>query len=269
MSAVPISLRITFKGEAPGIAEHRLSIGSLAIPLLQLLKATRRIASDIIRDSGQYASTRGRYAKEARAIDLQIESLSNACIEMNLVASVDEPSGFQKGLFPQEMLLRTMSNLLEAIKAESSGQESNRTVRTFLQMLPPSIQSQDYRLYRNGTLVKELEFSKVSLPEISSLPPFLDIVMGTVSGISFDPGPSEIWIKTEQGALLRCTSRPELIDSALSLRSVPIEALLVRGAEKPRLLWLKPKGEWQPANHEQKMEYLFNRWSAVLERLAQ
>jgi hypothetical protein len=269
MPSEPISLRITFKGEAPGIAEHRLSIGALAVPLMQLLKATRRIASDIIRDSGRYASTRGRYAKEARVIDLQIESLSDACIEMNLVASIDEPSVFQKGLFPQEMLLRTMSNLLEAIKAESSGEESNRTVRTFLQMLPSSIQSQEYRLYRDGTLVKEVGLSKVSLPKILSAPPFLELIAGTVSGVSFHPGPSEVWIRTEQGALLRCAAKPELVDDALSFRSIPIEALLLRGLEKPRLLWLKKKGEWRPANHEEKMEYIFSRWSAVLGRLAQ
>ncbi|HVC44257.1 MAG TPA: hypothetical protein VND20_05525, partial [Candidatus Binataceae bacterium] len=121
MPSEPIKLKIVLNGEAPGIAEHRLSIGGLALPLAHLLKATRRIASDIVRDGGQYASRRGPYAREARAIDLQIETLGQGCVEVNLVASIDEAQGFQTGLFPQDMLLRTMSNLLDAIKAESTG----------------------------------------------------------------------------------------------------------------------------------------------------
>jgi hypothetical protein len=124
-------------------------------------------------------------------------------------------------------------------------------------------------LLQDGVLLKQLDLSAVSLPPVALPPPSIDTVIGTVSGVSFDPGPYEVWLTPTIGGLLRCTADSESTDKALSLRSVPVEALLLRRDEKPRLLWLEPQGERQVPTHEQKLNHVLERWSGVLSRLAQ
>jgi hypothetical protein len=75
---VDVKLEVRFEGTAPGLPEHRLSLGAFGKALDQLLATYRRIASGMITnalDEPGYGMSGGKYAKEAERLDLELEAI--------------------------------------------------------------------------------------------------------------------------------------------------------------------------------------------------
>lgn len=99
--------------------------------------------------------------------------------------------------------------------------------------------------------------------------PFLFTFVGSVVGVGFEPGTSEVRIKPEEGeSILRLIASADLVERALELRGNTVNGLAVKGKDS-RLLRLSAADSSQfvltPTLHK---KYVFERWEGVLRRLA-
>ena len=250
-----------FDGE-PGLANHRISIGSLALPLNQLLKATRRIASDIIMAAQKANSGRGRYADAARAIDLQLEQMANACVEIDIIRSLTNHSPAKGNCFHADILSQS---------DESDCQTIWKAKVTVSFATPPSelfgvaaLAADDAAVPSVSKLSGSQQSGSLdnSVARNDTIPPTLSIV-GVFRVFHSHPvrlrcGSARRW------GLARCSAAEESIERALSVRSMSVDVLLERTSEKPILLWLKKKGERSTETNDKKREHVFRRWDTVL-----
>lgn len=269
----PIEIKITWEGEAPGIAQHRLSLGAFGPALSKLVLAYRRIASNMMRRATSYAET-GRFQDLANRLDIEIETINGNSLQVNGLVTFAPPPELQATLFPFDIPERASKELLDFIEAESKGRPYNTGVRNFLSAFPPGLTKQKYELNENGRVLHEpvvIDHLELADPSLPNLPHFV-MFSGSIVGVGFPPGTSEVRVRTTEGESLRFLAQPELVNRALDLRGRRVGGLAVKSKDS-RLLRLKPVSEngsirLFTVTESGREEYVFNRWDTLLRRLA-
>ncbi|NUQ08765.1 MAG: hypothetical protein HUU24_06860 [Phycisphaerae bacterium] len=105
----------------------------------------------------------------------------------------------------------------------------------------------------------------IPLPVASSPPPpLIQRLVGRVAGAMFLPTPSVCL----EGQSWWISATPELVDRALSLREVPVQALVLCGP-KERLLRVDPVSEQSMPDSATRTRDMVHDWDELLRRLAQ
>ena len=256
-------LRILWDGEAPGLAEHRLSLNTFGVPLQKLGKAIRGIAGDIVKAAEGGAPRTNTTA----LVDLQIRGLG----EGSLVLDVEcmPAQGEPLSLFAPDVARRVVVDFLEALHDESQGRSRNRHVHKFLDSLPKrGVRSQRYSLLRDdGTEELCVALGELKLVEPPGMPSLV-AVTGRIVGVKFEPAQSEIRIQSFEGGSRVFTCLPDQVELALQLRANPVRALGVTG-EKSRLLWIRSVIDVPPVpSPEERLKDHLERWEDTLRRLS-
>ncbi len=262
-----VQLDIVWDGDAPGLQEHRLSLGAFGEALTCLLAALRRIATNIVGDAveGEAAEV-GRFANAARQLDIQIESIKEGSSGFAGLVSIHTPQGESMQLF-DDLPQVAGTQLLEAVELESKGTLKNSGVRRYLRALPVGVYRQTYVLHHNGHEFKRVELHSMALSDLLSDLPYLAELSGRIVGVGFEPGRNEIRIKSDEGRNFTLSASALQVDNALELRSSPIKALAVMQEGGSRLLRLQAAGAgWSMPSRE---EAIYGKWNALLGRLAQ
>jgi hypothetical protein len=260
-------IRIRWDGDVPGVAEHRLSLAAFGEPLNQLLLALRRIATQMVSTAVEHERPKsGRFANLARQLDIEITSIVGDSTGFDGQVAFYQP--------PDELALfadlpeRAVTELLDSIDRESKGYAANWAVRKYLSTLPTAIHKQTYELHENGTVKKRVEIGDVKLAEVPEEFPSLREIDGSIVGVGFEPGRSEVRMRGET-ATTNFDATDDQVEAALAIRKEPTRALGVYDGKRARLLRIGPSS--QPrfrVSNEAIEEHIFNRWSAVFARLA-
>jgi hypothetical protein len=261
-------LRVRWDGDVPGIAERRLSLNAFGQSLEALLVALRRIATQMVGNAvGAESPKAGRFANLARQLDIEITDLEHNSTGFDSIVTFSQP--------PDELPLfadlpgRAVLELLDSIERESKGQPANYSVRKFLSTLPSGVHRQVYELHDNGTTRKRIELGEIKILELPQDLPILREIEGNIVGVGFEPGRSEVRVKTE-GMTTSLSAQPDVVDRALSIRHDRVRAMSIHVGGRARLISLelasKKRMEFTPEIVE---EHLFGRWNDVLARLAQ
>ena len=265
-----VKLQIQFEGTAPGLAEHRLSLGAFSKALEQLLATYRRIASGLITNALEepgYGISGGKYAKEAERLDLEIEAITEGSTGLEILCTSRLGVGDNLQLFAG-LALDTSRQMLDYIEAESRGQPRHVAARKFLAALPPGVSGQRYRLLHNGKCDKEVTIGEFAVLELPRPGPHLESFVGFVVGVGFEPGKAEVRLKhlsTERQ--VTCSATPEQVGAAIRLRDLQADAMILAG-QKCRLLWLRPSEPgWEPPPAEERTKMVLDKWDDVLRRL--
>jgi len=262
--AVPLQLKISWEGTAPGLAENRLSLSAFGEPLTKLLTGLRRIATNIVSEAFEERQPKGRLTNAARQLDIEITNLIKGSSGFDSVITVTTPVGATMPLLDLGEIAGTQ--LLDALEFESRGRATNASVRNYLRSLPRGIARQDYSLHRNGAVLKHVSFGEALLPELPPELPYIGQHSGEIVGVGFEPGRPEVRMKTDTGTLtLVATS--EQVEAALRLRHLKVRAVTLVQGSLHRLLVLQESN--LPLARLSREEAIYDRWQTVLKRLAQ
>ncbi|MGB8773101.1 MAG: hypothetical protein WCC78_03105 [Terriglobales bacterium] len=262
-------LKVYWNGTAPGLAEHRLSIGAFGQPLNNLLIALRRIATQMVNTAieGEYPKV-GRLSKVASQLDIEIVSIAQNSSGVDALVMLHIDSNETPPLF-NDLVDRATVELLESIERESKGQASNSAVRTYLKSLPSGVNRQTYAFSDNGHVRKSVDIGDLKFVELMGDLPMLEELAGSIIGVGFDPGKNEVRLKTETNPSASISADPDAVERALTRRHEKVRTLAVRQGTKMRLLSLKKASEPRfRLTSEAVEEHIFKRWYVVLERLA-
>jgi hypothetical protein len=260
-------IKITWDGTAPGLSEHRLSVGAFGLPLTLLLAALRRIANQMVTNavSGDRVQT-GRLANAAKNLDIEIVSIKQNSSGVNAVITFREPPP-QSELFV-DLAERSAIQLLDALDKESKGQPADGSVRQYLRSLPDGTSKQIYELIEGGKPKKKTEIGDVKLTSLPPELPVLRSLVGNVIGVGFEPGKNEVRIKSND-ALFSVTAKAEDVEKALVMRREQVRVLAVQEGKPSRLISLRratdPHFKFDP---EKAKNHIFSRWANVLKELA-
>lgn len=283
-------MNIVWDGQAPGLAEHQLSVAALSSPLELLLKAVRRVASSTIKrakntgkeppddafEDSELGGKGGRLVRGVDKIDLRIKGIGHGCLSLDLeIVFPEELEDPQGSLFDAQLADATMANLLGAIEAESRGEHRSAAVRRFLRSLA-GVSSQRYALRRDGQTIKEVRLADASPPPAPVEHPYLIGIRGAISGVRFPPGEPQVLITTADGRGVALVASAAQVDQALALRGVEVEVramTALRGA-KARLISIRQdaaatRGAVETPDAAALQAYVLRRWAGTLERLAQ
>lgn len=263
--AVNIQLDIKWDGPISGLSDHRLSLTAFGPALEKLLTAAKRIASNTLTRAGEPSET-GRLAKLAHSIDIQIGGITEGSSGIATLVTFDAPSLYQNDLFfslPEKVGLE----LVDSIEAESRGEYRNSAVRQFLAALPRTLTSHNYKLHENGRLIKDVTLGEVNLPEGTLLLPYLQEIVGMVTGVGFDPGRDEVRLKSDDAQQVTAVADVQQVNKALGLRHEKVRALVLQQPELgARLLRLTESESRRDVYSED--EYIFGRWDRAFQELA-
>ncbi|MEK6322501.1 MAG: hypothetical protein AABN33_12550 [Acidobacteriota bacterium] len=265
---MPTQLKIVWEGSAPGLAEHRLSLGAFGVPLTLLLAAVRRIASNTVSMAVDEKVT-GRFADPARQLDVQIDKLVEGSSGFEGVCTFDPTPGTNALLFFRDLVEQTTITLLDALEAESKGQLRHSFVRKYLRSLPPGVARQTYTLHDNGREIhRPVVIEDMMLQDLPDDLPYLKELTGNIIGVGFEPGRTEVRIKSEAEQISLAATAGQ-VENALDLRHSEVQALAVIGRQ-PRLLRLQPPNSLAiNVTPEYIEQHIFKRWDALLRRLAE
>lgn len=269
---MPTRLEITFEGDAPALAPHGLSIAAFASSLQLLLKAIRRIGSAILTDAAgeEYGAKGGRWARYAEGLDFVLHEVHSGS-PLRLTGSVVQPELPPSTLFPNWNYFTDQigERFITAVRREGVGQPDNFMVRRFLDSIPKEVERHIYSLTKS---TGENEIARLDHPALVGAPselPYLQELIGWVTGVGFDPGRVEVRLKFDS-QFLSFSATTDQVEKGLELREQEVRALVVRGGQTNRLLRLErhtdPRFQLTPELQE---EYLFERWDGLLKRLAQ
>jgi hypothetical protein len=262
---VPTELKIRWQGDARGLPDKRLSLSAFGEPLSLLLKALKRIATNLATDASEDKKV-GRLANAARDLDIEIFDLVRESSGFDGLITLGAPAlGENLSLF-ENLAQSAGRRLLEAIDDERNGIARNASVRNYLHSLPKGVTYQTYVLHDNGKTIGEVSFGEMS---ISALPPDLPHIahyIGKIVGVGFEPGRSEVRIKTTT-AQVSLSASTEHVEKALSLRGSEVIAVAVVQGSSHRLLIIQDSQS--PLNTSTRDAAVFERWNGVLRRLAQ
>lgn len=266
-----IELRIVWDGDVPGVAEHRLSIDAFGEAINLLLGAYRRIASSMFSDAEEYAVT-GRLHTLSNWLDIEIAAIEGASTGIRAYATFHQEFQAQSSFFPTDIPERAAAELMESIEEEGNGRPRNATVRKYLAALPPGLTRQSYEVrneqgepLRTPVVLGEMHLPAPSLVDL----PYLFEFVGKVVGVGFEPGKSEVRIKTATNDSLQLSASAELVEKALTLRHGPVRGMAVRRKDA-RLLRID-EADARPftLTDEISEQFVFRRWDELLARLAQ
>jgi hypothetical protein len=208
----------------------------------------------------------GRFANVARGLDIEIASIQDGSAGFDGLVTFMQP--------PEELPLfadlpqRATFELLDSIDRESKGHPANWAVRKYLSLLPPGLHRHVYEVYDDGVATKRIEVGDVKLPDVPEEFPFMREIVGSVVGVGFEPGRSEVRIKGE-GPAAAFDAEPKQVETALELRHETVRSFGVHANRHTRLLRLNRASEARVAlTPEMIEEHIFKRWSGVFERLA-
>lgn len=262
-------IKIAFDGSVPGLADHRLSIKVFGHPMQLLLSALRRTASGLLRDAmgDDYGRHGGRLNRHAERLDLELASVDEGSAIPVFLVSMLAVAGQQIELI-DTLPERAAVRLVEDLEAESQGRMRNAAARKYLEALPEPI-TQTYTVMQDGVCVTEATIGKVELAAARPDLPHLLEVTARVGGVTFEPRPA-VKLIAAPGKGLIASATEQLVDTALTLRGLEVSALAVAHGAEARLLRLTDaRAEHGPITQDAVEEHLFNRWSDLLQRLAQ
>ncbi|MGH9327609.1 MAG: hypothetical protein ACRD2B_13125 [Terriglobia bacterium] len=202
-------------------------------------------------------------------------------MDIELMSIEGDSSGFDAVVSfaqsPDELALfsdladRSVTELLEAIQEESQGHLRNSAVRKYLEALPSGVHKQIYDLHENGETKKHVEIGDIVLTEVPLELPRLREMEGSVIGVGFAPGKTEVRIRSVSGAASASIDANDTqVDNALRLRRNVTRVLGVDDGTHMRLLRIEPAGAHRfDASPEAVEEHIFKRWEAVFSRLAE
>lgn len=260
---MPAELKIRWDGDVPGLAEHRLSLDAFGEPLSLLLAALRRIATQMV--SSAVEPKIGRFANVARWIDIELVKISEGSSGPDALVVFHNP--------PDELPLwadiptRATVEMLEALELESKGQVRNSAVRPYLRALPKTVRRQVYE-YTNGAAHKRVEIGDIALTDLPLELPTLRKMEGNIIGVGFEPGRTEVRIRTET-TQPPMAATPQAVEQALELRHDNVRTISVHAGTRARLVALRRsidpdfKFDSQAAT-----KHIFDRWDNVLRQLA-
>jgi hypothetical protein len=262
-------LRIRWDGDSsvPGLAEHRLSLAKFGEPLALLLAALRRIATQMVSTAVEAERPRfGRFANLARQLDIEVVGIEGNSTGIDAVVSFEQPPDMLP-LF-SEVAERAVVELLDSIDEERQGGVRNSSVRKYLRSLPQGVHKQLYELHNNGHVKRHVEFGDLAFTDVPPDLPTLIEVEGSVVGVGFEPGRSEVRIKSDVGPPA-FDSTDEQVETALQMRKAKIRLLGVTDGKRSRLLQIArardPRFKVTPEAIE---EHIFKRWAGVFEVLS-
>jgi hypothetical protein len=271
-SIVTTNLRITWDGTAPGLPEHRLSLGAFESALRELLGAIRRIATDLERDAWptHKVGRAGRLTKTASNLDLQIRTIrANSPITLDMdVVEIDPPQ--QRPLI-EDLGERSVARFLDGLKLEAKGTVAHYRVRKYLRSLPEGVTRQTYVQRRqDGSTVIEVDLGEVHLREQAQVATsHLIQVIGEIIGVGFEPARNEVKVRAFSGEAVTLSASSEQVSEAIAMRGSEVACLgVVDHNGRMRLLRLGGAPE-RLLDAAARAEYVFNRWNGVLTRLAQ
>ena len=264
-----IELEIKWDGEVSGLDEHRLSIGSFAMPLYHLLAAIRRKASNIVRISrNQEPLASGPFAEEAKRIDLEVQGLLASSSGIHGLVRMNEPEvGNQLTMPFRDLPMDATARTLEDIERVRSGEAADQSVKKYLGSLPSGVSSQEYKLSRGGEVHQQIAFGGVSVSMDTTTLPCLSETVGKVIGVGFEPGSNWVRIKCEVGNV---TMQSDLsgVNRAIEMRNDDVRVLFVgHEGSKRRLLRMDDPG--RPRAKIDDEDYVFKKWKSVLDALAE
>jgi hypothetical protein len=262
-------IKITWDGTAPGLVEHRLSIGAFGEPLRLLLVALRRIASQMATNAADGERSVGRLANAARNIDIEIVSIKQNSSGVNaLITFVAPPAPSQVGLFGT-LVDRATNELLDGIERESRGEPTYGVVRTYLYSLPDGTNKQKYELLEGGQRKKVVEVGEVKRTDLPPELPYLRTLEGNVVGVGFEPAKNEVRIRTEAIASITVTAKADDVNKAFEMRKEKVRTMAVQIGKQTRLISLKraadPRFKFEP---DAAKKHIFEKWDNVLKALA-
>lgn len=267
-----VQIKIYWDGDAPGVAEHRLSVSAFGPALRALWVAARRIASGIVKDAlerTESGARGGRIADEAKRIDLELVSIDGGSLAPTLTLRMRPPAlakGETAPLF-EDLPVRTAERLLDALDAETHGKAASFAVRKYLRVLPGGLTVQRYEASTNGRLLRRVDVGLVALPAEPVPAPYLMQLEGEVVGVGFEAERPEVRILMGTKRY-NCTATLRQVDQGIALRGKVVRALVLAGTES-RLLWIRSADELGPCADVRKREdYIFEAWAGTLARLA-
>jgi hypothetical protein len=260
-------LRIRWDGDVKGLAEHRISLAAFGQPLAYLLQALRRIATQMVSNAVDAEHPKfGRFTNQARQLDIELAKMEEGSGGFDALISFSQP--------PDELPLfwdvpeRATIELLDSIDQERQSIPRNSAVRRYLSSLPREVHKQLYEFHENGLVKKRVEFGDIDVAEVPPDLPSLVQYEGSIVGVGFEPGRSEVRIKSD-------TATPSLdatdtqVDMALQMRRAKIRVLGVHDGKRSRLLQMArardPKFKMTP---EAVKEHIFDKWAEAFEQLS-
>jgi hypothetical protein len=260
-------LRIRWDGDVKGLAEHRISLAAFGQPLAYLLQALRRIATQMVSTAVDAEHPKfGRFSNQARQLDIELVKMEEGSGGFDALVSFSQP--------PEELQLfwdvpeRATIELLESIDQERQRIPRNSAVRRYLGSLPREVHSQLYEFHENGHVKKRVEFGDIEVAEVPPDLPSLVQYEGSVVGVGFEPGRSEVRIKSDAG-IPSLDATEEQIEAAWQMRRSKIRALGVHDGKRSRLLQMArvrdPKFKATP---EAIKEHIFDKWAEAFEQLS-
>lgn len=262
-----IELKIKWDGQLDSLNQKRLSVGLFAAPLQKLLAAVRRTASNILREgSNRKETATGRFASEADQIDIQIVDLLRQSTGIQSIISVQAPQVPQMAMFNEKLAEDSMDRVLLEIERESRGIRRSDRVREYLEALPSGLTHQDYWLYVDGNLVRDVHIGPLALPTGLDAVPYLVEITGKVIGVGFPPGTNTVRIKDNDGSEISLASNNENVLRALEIRDGDVRVLAIVRDSNKRLLRIQSLHEARVRLDE---NVIFEQWRTLLGRLAQ
>jgi hypothetical protein len=260
-------LRIRWDGDVSGLAEHRISLAAFGQPLAYLLYALRRIATQMVSTAVDAEHPKfGRFTNQARQLDIELVKMEEGSGGFDALVSFAQPLD-ELPLF-WDVPERATIELLESIDQERQRIPRNSAVRRYLGSLPPGVHKQLYEFHENGHVKKHVEFGDIEVAEVPpDLPNFVELE-GSIVGVGFEPGRSEVRIKSE-AATPSLDATDQQVEMALQMRRTKIRALGVHDGKRSRLLRIgrarDPRYKVTPEAIE---EHIFKKWAGVLEKLS-
>lgn len=260
---------IIWDGQAPGLSDHRLSLAAFGPALTQLLAAFRRVASDIqLQARGPAAAVgRGRLAREAENLDIQIETVTgNSPVHVSAqIVELNPPERPLLGDLPEQAL----DKLLRDIEREAQGMPAHHSVRAFLKALPDGLESQRYiQKAADGRILRDVRIGAMSVTTLLRAPHLME-VSGILVAVGFEEGRQEVKVRSDSGELVAMTSTSALAEKAIDLRLQHVRLLGVSiEGQRPRLIDLTAE-EILVQDPGPRLDRVFSDWRVLLQRLAQ
>jgi hypothetical protein len=260
-------LRIRWDGDVKGLAEHRISLAAFGQPLAYLLQALRRIATQMVSNAVDAEHPKfGRFTNQARQLDIELAKMEEGSGGFDALVSFSQPSD-ELSLF-WDVPERATIELLDSIDQERQRIPRNSAVRRYLASLPREVHKQLYEFHENGHVKKRVEFGDIDVAEVPPDLPSLVQYEGSIVGVGFEPGRSEVRIKSDT-AMPSLDATDAQVEEALKMRRTKIRVLGVHDGKRARLLKIArardPQFKVTPETIE---EHIFQRWAVAFEKLS-
>lgn len=262
-----VELEIRFDGTVTGLAQHRLSLAAFGPSLEHLLKAFRRAVDQVALSAESERA--GKFGRHGQKFDLQLQSLADGCVRVAFhCVSENGADDTRAAAIAQQAVGR----ILENIEREAKGQQTgSRSVRRFLESLPSGLTSQSYEGRANGQVIKRVSLGPLTeIEQQKNAPPRILEIKGKVVSVSFETGKEQVRVRQFSDRVHICLASPDVVEKAVALRHQTVFVQILARYDTRRLLSIR--GETEPPvnlSGEDRLNYTFQRWDGLLQRLAE